>query len=256
MSKFQKTVFSKLYRYYCAKLLKKLWISAIWLLYSLLILWSSLKWLNYSLGSANNWQEKLAAFWFASFLQLISLMLMMSPLVSYLVGRGLGWEELKEKQLFRVPKISREEDVKVLIFTPDVDRQTVIWAKFAAAFTYLVALNFFFLTLPLTIYFLVAAKLGMLACFSFLLLNGIVFAVVNFFLLVPFLFYQQEGGSFLVYLLCFIFLILLILAGYFLRGFVSQYPLVFCMLSVPLYILVGYLFFSLYQKKFLKNDLD
>ena len=50
----------------------------------------------------------------------------MTPLISYFVGRGLGWEELKKKQLFKIPKISRKEDVKVLIFTPDVDRETVI----------------------------------------------------------------------------------------------------------------------------------
>ncbi|CAI2177932.1 6288_t:CDS:2 [Funneliformis geosporum] len=39
------------------------------------------------------------------------------------IGRGLGWEELKKKQFFQMPKISREEDIKVFIFTPKVNRQ-------------------------------------------------------------------------------------------------------------------------------------
>jgi hypothetical protein len=144
---------------------------------------------------------------------------MMTPLISYLVGRGLGWEELKRKQLFRLPKISREEDVKVLIFTPNVDRKTVIWAKFAAAFTYFMAINFF-LTLFGFIYFLLFTNFGVIAAFSFLLLNGIGFALVNFLLAAPLLFYQQEGGSFLVYLLCFAFIILMSLFAYFLREFI------------------------------------
>src|SRR3954451_2629027 len=105
-----------------------------------------------------------------------------------------------------MPKISREEDVKVLIFTPDVDRETVILAKLAAAFTYFMAINLI-LSLSLVIYFLAATNLGIVASFFFLLLNGIGFGLVNFCLIVPFLFYQQEGGSFLVYFLCAIFLV-------------------------------------------------
>src|SRR4051794_40059074 len=105
-----------------------------------------------------------------------------------------------------MPKISREEDVKVLIFTPDVDRQTVVLAKLATAFPYFMTINLI-LSSILLLYFLAATNLGMVAGFSFLLLNGIGFGLVNFCLLVPFLFYQQEGGSFLIYFLCAIFLV-------------------------------------------------
>src|ERR1043166_5142231 len=105
-------------------------------------------------------------------------------LISCLVGRGSGWEELKKGQFFKMPKIVREEDAKVLIFTPGVDRKTVILAKFAAAFTYFMAINFFLLVLPLTIYFLAATKIGGAAAL-FLLLNGIGFGLVNFLLVVP-----------------------------------------------------------------------
>jgi hypothetical protein len=256
MSKFQKTVFSKLYRYYCAKLLKKIWISILWFFYAIIVWFSGLKFFTNLLNEADGWQKKLVVFWFISFLQLFVVMLVINPLISYLVGRGLGWEELKKRQLFRIPKITQEEDIKVLIFTPGVSRETVILAKFAAAFTYSFMINFFLITLPLTIYFLVAANLGAIATLSFLLLNGIGLGLVNFCLLVPFLFYQQEGGSFLVYLLCFVFLIGIAASVYFLRETIFQYPLVFCLLSIPFFVLTGYLFFSLYRKKFLKNDLD
>ena len=190
-----------------------------------------------------------------SFFQLFVLMTTMHPLISYLVGRGLGWKELRKRQLFKMPEISREEDIKVLIFTPDVNRETVILAKFAAAFTYFMAFNFFLITLPLIIYFMMATKLGIAAILSFLLLNGIILASVNFLLLAPLLFFQQEYGSFLVYFLCSFFLMIFVLVAYFLRETILQYPLIFCLLSIPLSVLIGYFFFFLYQKKFLKNDL-
>jgi hypothetical protein len=60
----------------------------------------------------------------------------------------------------------------------------------------------------------------------------------------------------LVYLLCFAFIILMSLFAYFLREFIWQYPAIFMIASVPLAALAGYLFFTLYQKKFLKSDLD
>jgi len=146
-------------------------------------------------------------------------MQIMIPFISYLVGRGLGWEELKKKQLFSIPKISREEDVKVLIFTPGVDRKTVIRAKFVAALTYFLTINFF-LTLLGFFYFLLFTNFGAIAACLFLLLNGIGVGLVNFLIVVPFLFYQQEGGSFLIYLLCFVFIILLFISIYLLRGFI------------------------------------
>ena len=60
------------------------------------------------------------------------------------------------------------------------------------------AFNFLLLVVPLSIFFLVATNLGVLGVFSFFLLNGIIFAFLNFLLLVPLIFYQQEGGSLLV----------------------------------------------------------
>jgi len=155
-----------------------------------------------------------------------------------------------------MPKISREEDVKVLIFTPDVNRETVILAKFAAALTYFMAINFFLLALPPAIYLLVATKIGVISAFFFLLLNGVVFGLINFLLIVPFLFYSQEAGSFLLYLFLFVFVMILLLAGYFLREFIWQYPIIFVLAFVLLAVLAGYSFFSLYSKKYLKNDLD
>jgi hypothetical protein len=260
MLNFKKTVFTKLYRYYCAKLLTRIWLALFYfLLFLFLIIIQGIslrKTLDQKIiEGGNNWQWKLVIFWVISFAQLVVMQAMMTPLISWLVGRGLGWEELKNKQLFRIPKISRQEDIKVLIFTPGVDRQTVIWAKFAATFTYFMAFNLF-LTLPFFIYFCFFTNFGIIAALCFLLLNGVGFGLINFILTVPFLFYQQEGGSFLVYFLCFIFIILLLLSGYLLSNFILQYPIVFCLLSVPFSILAGYLFFTLYWNKYLKNDLD
>ena len=251
-----KTVFKKLYRYYCAKLLKNSGLAFFWLLFFtfLMVMWGIM--LRRSLDDIiPTWQQKLGTFWFISLFQLVLLFQIIHPLISYLVGRSTGWEALKEGQFFQIPKISREEDAKVLIFTPDADRKTVIKAKFAAAFTYFIAINFF-LTFLVFIYFLFFTNFGIIAACLLLLLNGIVFALVNFLLVVPLLFYQQEGGSFLVYLFGFIFIMFLATSFHFLKGFILQYPLVFCLLSIPFSVAVGYLFFSLYWKKFLKNDLD
>jgi hypothetical protein len=181
--------------------------------------------------------------------------MMMSPLVSYLVGRGLGWSQLSRRQLFQMPKISREEDVKVITFTPSVDRETVIQAKFVAAFTYFIVLNFF-LILPLFIFFLFFTKFGVMASLSFLLLNGIGFGLINFILLVPFLFDQVETGSILIAFLFQALIIIFALLVGFSGKFVQQYPFVFILFEIPFSFLVGYPFFFLYRQKFLQNDLD
>ena len=169
MSEFKKpSLFSKLYRYYCAKLLSKIWVVflyfLLWVLMIIFQLYSLRNLFADLLANATSWQMKLGVFWLISFIQLGALMTMMTPLVSYLVGRGLGWEELKKKELFRLPKISREEDVKMLIFTPGVNRETVIWAKFAATFTYFLTINFF-LTLLGFFYFLFFVWLDSLRLF-------------------------------------------------------------------------------------------
>ena len=104
----------------------------------------------------------------------------------------------------------------------------------------------FLVTLFGFFFFLFFTNFGVTAAFGFLLLNGGGLALVNFLLIVPFLFYQQEGGSFLVYLLCFVFALLLSLTAFFLTNFIYQYAVIFLSASVPLSILAGYLFFSLY----------
>jgi hypothetical protein len=155
----------------------------------------------------------------------------------------------------QVGKINREEDVKVFVFTPGVDRETVILAKFAAIFTYFMAINLF-LTLIVFAYFLFFTNLGAIAALLFLLLNGVGFALCNFLLIVPFLFYQQEAGSFLLCFLLFIFVFFLFFAIFYFQKYILQYPIFFCSILIHLSILAGYLFFSLYRKKFLKSDLD
>jgi|SRR6185436_16507343 len=107
-------------------------------------------------------------------------------------------------------------------------------------------INFLLVVLPSFIYFLTATEIGVVAAFSFLLLNGIGFALINFLLLVPFLFYQQEISSFLFALIATISIIILVLSVYFLRETIQAYPLVFILLSIPLSVLIGYSFFSLY----------
>ncbi|WNE40562.1 MAG: hypothetical protein mread185_000019 [Mycoplasmataceae bacterium] len=250
-----KIVFSKLYRYYCAKLLTKIWLVVFY--FCLFVFMTTIQGFSsreYLSNAVNNQQSRLFFFWMISIFQLFALIYMVNPLVSYLVGRGLGWDNLKKGKLFQMPKISREEDVKVLTFTPSVDRETIIWAKFASIFTYVMGINLIF-TLLGCFYFLLFANFGMISTCLFLLLNGIVLALVNFCLLVPFLFYQQEEGSFLANLLLSIFLFLLAFSLFLLRDLVQNYPIVFMIASVPFAILIGCFFFSAYWKSFLSKDL-
>ena len=253
MSNLKNPVFSKLYRYYCTKLLKRIWMVAFWFLYVLGVLIFGGKYMT-KVFEKDGWQIKLLIFTAISWAQLWFSLAIANPLVSYLVGRDLGWGNLRRRKFFGIPEIHKEEDIKVLLFTPAVDRQTVIFAKFAAAFTYFMAINFFLCSV-LAVWFLAATGLGVVAAFSFLLLNGLFFGLVNAAFVIPFLFYQQEGGSFLVYFLCFAFTLFLILVGFFLRDFIIQYPLIFCSLSIPFLIFAGYFFYILYRKKFLTQDL-
>jgi len=113
----------------------------------------------------------------------------------------------------------------------------------------------FLLTLIFFAYFLFFTSLGAIVALLFLLINGIVLALVNFTLIVPYLFYAQEAGSFLFYLLFSFFIMLLLFVFYLLRHSIIQYSVILYLISVPLYLLTGYFLFSLYRKKFLKNDL-
>jgi len=170
----------------------------------------------------------------------------------------VAWAEkdLKKGNFFKCRKLVGKKILKSwFLLRVWTDRETVIWTKFAAAFTYFMAINFF-LTFLGFIYFLFFTNFGVVAALVFLLLNGVVFALVNFLLLVPFLFYSQEAGSFLLYFLLAIFIVFMASVGYFLSGFILQYPIIFIILSIPFSVLVGYLFFSLYWHRFLTNDLD
>jgi hypothetical protein len=258
LKKNQKSVFLKLYRYYCTKLLKKMAMALLYFALFTLIMAIQISSLKKIFGQEfldASWQVKLVIFWIVSLLQLFALWMIMTPLISYLVGRGLGWEELKKKQIFQMPKISREEDIKVVIFTPNVDRETIILAKFAAAFTYFMAFNSL-LTLFFSGYFLFFTNFGVMTALLFLLINGLGLALVNFSLIIPYLFYAQEIGSFLLYFFSSFFIILLFALLYPLRHSIAQYPVILYLIFVPLYLLTGYFLFSLYREKFLKSDLD
>src|SRR4051812_19768872 len=108
---------------------------------------------------------------------------------------------------FKLPKQDNADDIKTLIFTPGIDRKTIILAKFAAIFTYFFAINLLLLTLPLFFYSLTV--LSSMAALSFLLLNGFVFVLVNFLLLVPALFYFYENYSILSGIAMIIFFLLI-----------------------------------------------
>src|SRR4051812_35501381 len=92
---------------------------------------------------------------------------------------------------YKLPKQDNADDIKTLIFTPGIDRQTIILTKFTAIFTYFFAINLLLLTLPLFFYSLTV--LPLLVALFFLLLNGFVFVLVNFLLVVPGLFYFYEN---------------------------------------------------------------
>jgi len=92
-----------------------------------------------------------------------------------------------------------------------------------------------------------------LSLVSFLLLNGIVFALANFFILVPAFFYFYENYSVLLFVFLFFFVVALQISYYLFRDIPSiAVPLVF----VPFSPAIGSLFFYLYWRGFLKKDFD
>jgi hypothetical protein len=176
----------------------------------------------------------------------------LSQFVSKLVGFYVDYSGGFSLRRFGNYKKSNAEDITVLIFTPDVNRETVIAAKYAAIFTAFFLFNLIF-TLPLTFYFLFSFSL--LVALSFFLLNGLVFALVNFLLSVPYLFYLYENYSILSFLFLYIIMFIVVFPASFFRETILQYPLLLSLISIPLSVLIGYLFFSLYRKNFLKKDL-
>lgn len=196
------------------------------------------------------WKEYLGIFWFISLIQTLVLYILSSSGVSQLSGFPTKFS-LKR---FKLPKQDNADDIKTLIFTPRVTRETIILAKFAAIFTYFFAINLLLLTLPLFFYFL--TFLSLLAALSFLLLNGFIFVLANFFLVVPCLFYFYENYS-IMSVMVFIFSILFLeLFLYFFWKHIIKYSFILPIAFIPLFALVGYLFYSLYRKKFLKKDLS
>lgn len=86
------------------------------------------------------------------------------------------------------------EEINVLLFTPSVTRKTMILAKFAAVATYFFLFNLLILTLIPFLFFL--TKTSLMTCLGFLLINGLIFSLINFLLLVPLLFYFYEYFTF------------------------------------------------------------
>jgi len=175
-----------------------------------------------------------------------------SVLVTALVGGYMGG------QIKFIPskKSSRGEDIKTLVFTPRITRKDVVWAKFVVAFTYCFGFGLVLTTLPFAIYFAVSSEISLLYTFFFLIFHGLVLNLAYFSLLVPALFYVNSSGSFfLIIILIFASALLGNLGWYFFHDFFSQYLFLSLILFVLFCLLVGYLFFSLWKKDFLKKDL-
>ena len=254
-SKINRKIFYKLYRYYCRKSLEQWTMILLTFLTSLWVLWSFFSVLG-KIDEITTGSEYLATFWMIGLFQMFGMMQIMSTLVSRLVGYSANYSAGRRSWGHSNWKRNSTEDITVLHFTPSVDRETVILTKYAAAATFYFLIDFFFYVLPLVFYFILAGKISLLSPIAlFLLLNGLVFPLVNFFLLVPYLFYLYEDRSFLSILLAIIFVIGITLSIYFFRETVLQYSLLFQFLSLPLSGLLGYLFFTLYRKKFLRRDL-
>jgi len=254
MFKIQKTVFLKLYRYYCRKLLKLWWL----ILFYLLIIGVLILPLFFSDKNPNsnfllvtregNWMEKFRQLWLISLYQLGLMLFFVAQIAIQLTGRVTSWGTATMKR-------NRAEDIKVLLFTPQVSRETVIWAKFAAAATYFWAVNFFLLTLPLFFFLWFVAGVSALLLVSFLLLNGVVFALINFLLLAPSLFFLYEDYSILSLIIWVALVIIIQIISYFYKDTLKSSTII-PFLSIPLFSVIGSLFFYLYWKRFLKSDLD
>lgn len=247
MFKFNKNFF-KLYRYYCRELLKQ-WLSFLILIFYLLLFLNNFKALE-KLKEISGWQKLFATFWLISLVQLFFLSIFINSAVSQLVGFPTQHFHFR----FRFPKQDNIDDVKILLYTPGVDRKTIILTKFAAIATYFFAINFLLLTLPLFFYFL--TFLPFLTALCFLLLNGLIFTIINFLFLVPVFFYYYENFSFLRILIFLIVTTSLSVVCWLWWEKMIEYPLIFPSLTIFSFLLGGYYFcFLSYQKKYLRKDL-
>jgi len=250
----QKTVFSKLYRYYCRKLLKLWWLILLYLL--IIGTCSLLLFLGDSNPNSNfllviregNWMEKFRQLWSISLGQLGLMFILTAQMAIRLTGRETSWGTVTMKK-------NRAGDISVLLFTPRVSRETVIWAKFAAAATYFWAVNFFLLTLPFFFFLWFAAGASALLLVSFLLLNGVILALIDFLSLAPSLFFLYEDYSILSLVIWVVLVVILQVIYYSCKDFFKSSTIV-PFLSIPLFLAIGSFFFYLYRKRFLKNDLD
>ena len=102
----------------------------------------------------------------------------------------------------RIPKRSNVEDIHIVTLVPNAKRETMVNAKITAIFTYFFGINLLS-TLLLFFYFLSSFP-SVLPAFVFLITNGLVFCLVNFLLVVPYLFYFYETYSLLSVLVYFV----------------------------------------------------
>jgi len=144
-----------------------------------------------------------------------------------------------------IKESSRSEDIKTLIFTPQITRKDVIWAKFAAVFTYCFGLSLVLTTLPFVVYFAVASEISLIYLLFFLVLH-VVLNLTYFSLLVPAFFFVNSFGS-LVLLYVFLFALGLLgnLGWFFFKDFIFQYLFLFLVLFVLVSFVAGVLFFRL-----------
>jgi hypothetical protein len=88
--------------------------------------------INYIMGWRETWQQILTGFFLLSALQLFIINVIFSPVTSELVGQKF---EAVAGSFLRQVKKDSTDDSRVLVFTPNVNRETMILAKFALALT-------------------------------------------------------------------------------------------------------------------------
>jgi len=235
-SKIQKTLFAKLYPYYCRKLLGKLPLALINLLIVGFLVLTQIYFrtrlgLSFSffisqpsitdVSSLTNFLKEIFNLSSSSLLLIYTLG---AILVTGLVGGYMGGQI----KFGLTKQSSRGEDIKTLVFTSRITRKDVIWAKFVALFTYCFAFNFCLTTLPYAIYFLASSEISLVYLLFFLVLHGLVLNLTYFSLLVPALFYVNSSGSmFLLIFYFFLFIFLGSLGWIFLKSFISQHLFLF-----------------------------
>ena len=88
--------------------------------------------IRYILEWCETWQQILTSFFLLSAFQLFIIYMIISSVVSELVGQKF---EAVAGSFLRQVKKDSTDDLKVLVFTPNVTRETMILAKFALTLT-------------------------------------------------------------------------------------------------------------------------